>query len=92
MTHDFVGLRTWGHDYTVSKVRDGGLEVSGASWTPSKISVGDYLILENKGSRTGGSRYRVASVRHVQDPPDMAFWDAVFEPRNYDPKTGKFVS
>jgi len=71
----------------VSEVYDGGQRLSGALWLPQKLQVGDYLILENKNSRTGGSRYRVTNVRWCHDPADMYFWEAEFEPRVFSGET-----
>lgn len=75
-THDY-SIRTWGHDYTVHNVNDGGelLDVSG--WGRG-IRANDYLIMPNGN---GTTRYQVSTIKYYHDPSDM--WNAtlVFAPR-----------
>jgi hypothetical protein len=59
-THDFgPGRRCWGHDYTISSVRDGGKEIQVSGWGCDGASIcqGDYLLLEAPGGqRAPGTR------------------------------------
>jgi hypothetical protein len=76
-THDFgPGHRCWGHDYTITKVIDGGQLLRVAGWRPP-MAVG---LLAN-GTRA--TRYRIAEYEPVMDPNDM--WRATldFAPRTY---------
>ena len=77
-THDFgPGKRCWGHDFSISRVEDSGRRVHASGWGP-RMSVGDYILLDNRGRET---RYRIAECEPVMDPNDM--WHAVldFAPR-----------
>lgn len=79
-THDFgPGNRSWGHDYTVNQIIDGGQRLRLTGWGPC-MNVGDYILLAN-GQRA--SRYRIAEYKPVMDVDDM--WRAVvdFAPRTY---------
>ena len=61
-THDFgPGSRAWGHDYTITKVIDGGRRLHVTGWGPS-MEVGDFILLAN-GARA--SRYRIAEYEPV---------------------------
>lgn len=75
-THDYT-IRTWGHDYTISKIIDGGKMIEMAGWG-SGIKVGHFLLLPN-GSDT--TRYRIVKIRYCSDPHDMWFATAAFDPR-----------
>ncbi len=77
-THDYTA-RYWGHDYTFTPI-DGGRKGSAMGWGDG-LRVGDYIILEHKGSRNGSSRYRIKSVEYYRDPPDMWSADLEFAPR-----------
>lgn len=93
-THDFgPGRRFWGHDYSISKIHDGGqrLRVSGWGHGGRLIREGDYLLLEAKGGKRA-TRYLVAKIQHVMDPPDMWHADLVFAPRLYNTQAEKDAS
>ena len=77
MTHD-LSAQTWGSNYNLMEVRDGGMEVDLAGWK-SGIKIGDFLILKQRNSTT---RYLVESIRYEQDPADMWFATASFAPRD----------
>lgn len=84
-THDFgPGRRCWGHDYTITKVHDGGQRVRATGWGHGGrlIHEGDYLLLESKGGQRT-TRYQVEKIRHLMDPDDMWHADLVFAPRTY---------
>lgn len=82
-THDFgPGRRCWGHDYTITKVIDGGRRLHLTGWGPG-MDVGDFILLDN-GARA--SRYRITEYEPVMGMfvvDDM--WRAVldFAPRQY---------
>ena len=81
-THDY-SEPGWGHDYAVTHVRKGGMEISLTGWGRG-ISVGDYLLLESQSSEPDANpttRYRVKEVEYCTNPPDMWFIEAVFAPR-----------
>ncbi|MGW5173142.1 hypothetical protein ACWERY_02090 [Streptomyces sp. NPDC004082] len=93
-THDFgPGRRCWGHDYTISKVLDGGQKVCASGWGHSGkvIREGDYLLLEAKGGQRA-TRYRVEKIRHLMDPADMWHADLYFAPRTYATQAEKDAS
>lgn len=75
-THDYT-QRTWGHDFYIKEVIDGGMSLRIGGWG-SGIEDGDYLIFPNKNETT---RYQVGSIKYMRDPPDMWFADVVFAPR-----------
>lgn len=75
-THDYT-KRSWGHDYTITQVYDGGQRLRLVGWGRG-IKAGDYLLLENDGAST---RYQVATVDYYSDPPDMWRMEATFAPR-----------
>lgn len=84
-THDFgPGRRCWGHDYSISKVLDGGQRVRASGWGHSGrlIKEGDYLLLESRGGQRA-TRYQVEKIQHLMDPVDMWHADLVFAPRMY---------
>lgn len=84
-THDFgPGCRTWGHDYAITRVRDGGQTIQASGWGsdgPRDIAAGDYLLLESPDPKRRSTRYRVDTIRHEADPSDQWFADLVFAPR-----------
>lgn len=84
-THDYgPGRRGWGHDYSISRVRDGGQHVRASGWghDGTVIREGDYLLLAAPdGKHT--SRYQVDKIRHLMDPDDMWHADLTFAPRTY---------
>jgi hypothetical protein len=75
-THDYT-RRTWGHDYFINHVEDGGVTLKAGGWGHG-IDAGDYLVLPNKRETT---RYRVVSIRYERDPADMWFAELRFAPR-----------
>lgn len=77
-THDYT-QRYWGHDYTWQSV-DGGLTANVLGWGIG-LRTGDYLLLPNRETPDGKTRYQIKSIRYYRDPNDM--WDAklVFAPR-----------
>ena len=75
-THDYT-KREWGHDYFIDHVLDGGIRLRGGGWG-SGIEEGDYLLMRNGAATT---RYRVAEVKYMRDPPDMWFATLDFAPR-----------
>lgn len=84
-THDFgPGRRCWGHDYSISRVFDGGQRIRASGWghDGQLIQEGDYLLLEAKGGQRA-TRYQVEKIRHVMAVDDMWHADLVFEPRTY---------
>ena len=76
MTHD-ISIKTWGCNYNVLEIRDGGMSVDLAGWH-SGIKNGDFLLLKQDG---GTTRYLVESIRYCSDPADMWFATASFAPR-----------
>lgn len=79
-THDYT-RRSWGHDYSITKVLHDGRELRVTGWGRG-LRKGDYLLLPNEGDTT---RYCVANVSYYSDPADM--WKAVLEfaPRESNP-------
>lgn len=80
-THDYT-LRTWGHDYNITNVIDGGMRLRMAGWGRG-IKAGDYLILPNGIDTT---RYRLERIDYRTDPSDMWLADAEFAPRSHEQK------
>ena len=79
-THDYgPGKRGIGRDYTFTPI-NGGLRAHAAGWG-SGISAGDYLLLEDRRSLDGRTRYRVEIIRYEADPKDMWSADLSFAPR-----------
>ena len=76
MTHD-LSERSWGNNYTVQKIEDGGHKISLVGWRLG-INNGDYLILKSGEDTT---RYQVDSINYCSDPKDMWFAEASFSPR-----------
>ncbi len=74
--HDYT-VRTWGHDYTITTVIDGGSCLHLVGWGHG-IENGDYLILPNGDETT---RYMVESIKYKSDPSDMWSAKATFAPR-----------
>jgi hypothetical protein len=72
--HDYT-RRYWGKDITY-RVVDG--QLVGSLWCPTRVRVGDFLILANGDSTT---RYRLTEVRPAMDPDDMYHFTATFDPR-----------
>jgi hypothetical protein len=75
-THDYTE-GTWGHDYTIRAVIDGGRRLLLTGWGEG-VRRGDFILLDNKGRST---RYRIDAIEYDRDPPDM--WKATvsFAPR-----------
>ncbi len=81
-THDYT-KRYWGHDYTITKVRNDGVDISMSGWGRG-IAEGDYMLIESQSSEPGANsstRYRVKSVRYCENPRDMWHMECVFAPR-----------
>ena len=79
-TFSYTDLRTWGHDYSIMQVIDGGKRLRVCLFTPQRPKDGDYVILPN-GSRT--TRYQVdGEVDTPVDPGDQHFCNLVFAPRS----------
>lgn len=81
-THDYT-RRYWGHDYTITDVRNRGLEITVMGWGCG-ISVGDYMLIIGQSTEPGvnpDTRYRVKSIRYSDDPPDMWLMRCEFAPR-----------
>jgi hypothetical protein len=76
MIHDLSG-KSWGCNYNIMEVRDGGMCVDLAGWH-SGIKNGDFLLLKQD---EGTTRYLVESIRYCSDPTDMWFATASFAPR-----------
>ncbi len=77
-THDYT-RRTWGHDFTISQIFNGGRRLRLAIWGPG-FRKGDFLILPQGGNAT--TRYKITGVDYCgADPGDMYFLDAKFAPR-----------
>lgn len=76
-THDYTKA-TWGRDYAVMKVFDGGRLLRLTGWGRG-ISSGDYMILRNGIATT---RYCVDHIEYRSDPSDMWFADVTFAPRS----------
>lgn len=81
-THDFgPGRRCWGHDYTITKVHDGGRRIQASGWGDDGVLIqrGDYLILDKGGQQS--TRYQVEEIERVMDPNDMWHATLTFAPR-----------
>jgi hypothetical protein len=76
MIHDLSG-KSWGCNYNVMQIHDGGMRVDLAGWH-SGIKNGDFLILKRY---EGTTRYLVESIRYESDPSDMWFAKVSFAPR-----------
>ena len=76
MTHD-ISIRSWGCNYNVMEIRDGGVSVDLVGWKGG-IKNGDFLLLKKDA---GTTRYLVESIRYCSDPTDMWFATASFAPR-----------
>lgn len=93
-THDFgPGRRYWGHDFTLTKVTDGGHRIQASGWGHSGrlIKKGDYLLLEAKGGKRA-TRYQVEKIQHVMAVDDMWHAELVFAPRTYSSQAEKDAS
>ena len=69
-THVFHGRRKWGHNYNILQVEDGGQRLQIAGWCADRIEGGDTLVLS---SGLSPSTYKVDTIEHQSDPPDMFF-------------------
>jgi len=78
-THDFT-LGGWGHDYTIMKVIDKGMQLRLGGWG-SGIQQDDYLILRNGKD---SSRYQVEEIEYMRDPRDQWFATAKYAPRTQE--------
>lgn len=76
-THDYR-IRQWGHDYVILQIYNGGLEIYISGWGLG-IAEGDYLLIAHT---KGEARYKIESIRYVDDPADMWFANATFTPRS----------
>jgi len=76
MTHD-LSSKSWGCNYSVMKIHDGGMCVDLAGWY-SGIKSGDFLLLKKTD---GTTRYLVESIRYESNPNDMWFAKVSFAPR-----------
>jgi len=73
-----LSRRSWGCNYNILRVIEGGKELRLATWcTPTPCS-GDYVILTD-GDRT--TRYQVDRVQYASGVDDMTFLDVTFAPR-----------
>lgn len=82
VTHDYTE-RYWGHDYAITDVRKRGMEISMTGWG-RRISKGDYMLLQGQSNEPGvnpDTRYRVKTIRYLDDPLDMWSMEATFAPR-----------
>lgn len=83
VTHDYgPGKRGWGHDFSISRVGEGGLRLEAIGHGPRRgpmIRKGDYLLIP-KGE--WDTRYLVEEISYYSDPDDM--WQAAltFAPRS----------
>ena len=88
MTHDYT-QRCFGHDYTITDVRDQGAEISMMGWGRG-ISEGDYMLIKGQSKEPGvrpDTRYQVKTIRYFSDPPDMWSMTATFAPREPTPNS-----
>lgn len=76
LTHDYT-RRTWGHDFYIHEVVNGGQLLRMGGWGHG-IRKGDDLLLPNGGATT---RYRIREIEYAHDPSDMWHALAVFKPR-----------
>lgn len=76
-THDYTNC-TWGHNYVVTSVSEGGLRINVTGWGRG-IKEGDYLILNND---IGTTRYCVVKIKYRLDPSDMWSAELSFSPRS----------
>jgi hypothetical protein len=74
--------RAWGHDYSLVKK----LDELGHKWEVlgfgEGVEKGHRILLDNQTPY--GTRYKVESIKYMQDPSDM--WQAVLR---FDPRTAK---
>lgn len=73
VTHDYTN-RFWGHDYTITEVIDGGKKLRAMGWGLG-IRRKHFLMLQNKESSNGVTRYQVDKIEYFDDPRDM--WRAI---------------
>jgi hypothetical protein len=81
-THNYTA-RHWGHDYLITLIKKGGLELSITGWGRG-ISDGDYILMESQSTEPGSNRdtrYKVKKIRYYTNPPDMWAMTATFAPR-----------
>lgn len=78
-THDYATRRGWGHDYTFTPI-DGGQRGHAMGWGYG-LKDGDYILLRDRESPNGSSRYRLEHVEYFLDPGDMWKADLAFAPR-----------
>jgi len=77
-THDY-SVSSWGHNYNVSNIEDGGMLIKLSGWGKG-ISSNDYIIIR---SSEGTTRYQIDSIKYMYDPSDMWFASASFAPRDH---------
>jgi hypothetical protein len=95
VTHD-LSNRYWGHNYEVLKAEGDHLHIAMWYTPPFKVDrelrvpmpgdypdVGDFLLLQSKGSPDGKTRYRIATLEWCGNPRDMYFADLSFAPRTH---------
>lgn len=81
-THNYTN-RAWGHDYIITKVENGGLQISLMGWGIG-IKPNDYILLVSQSSEKGtnpDTRYQIDSIEYFPDPLDMWSAKAIFAPR-----------
>jgi hypothetical protein len=76
-THDY-SIREWGHDCSVIRTEDEGLQLRLTGWGRG-ISADDYIIIKNGD---GTTRYKIDNIKYERDPADMWFAEASFAPRD----------
>lgn len=77
-THD-LSDRSWGNNYNVLDISEGGSKVRLCGWSLN-IKAGDYLLLKQGD---GTTRYLVDKIEYTGSPSDMWFADTSFAPREY---------
>lgn len=78
--HDYT-FRTWGHDYIIGRVEDGGKRLHVSGWGEG-IRAGHFILLPNGETST---RYQVSEIKYMRDPRDQWFAVLRFAPRETQP-------
>lgn len=70
----------------VSRVEDGGREITVTGWHPNhgKFKEGERILLIQKSGKE--TRYMITHIERPGDPPDQYFMDCIFHPR-YERRT-----
>jgi hypothetical protein len=88
ITHDYrKHRRTWGHDYTIHDVIDGGHRLGVMGWGHG-LSEGDYILFTSRSTAPGANpdtRYRIKTIEYFTDPADMWTAELDFAPREPTP-------